>query len=266
MKRFLLFFALTILIFSCKRDHSAMSEEMGYFSRADDDIKFKMNSDEIAVTERKLIKQGSISFETNNPSKTYNAIIKLVNQNKGFIASDNENKTDWRYTRNITIRLPKDQFDVFIHDLTSAVGSLESKNINIKDVTEEFIDLESRLKAKQTLEKRYLELITEAKNVEEVLLVEKELGTLQADIESMQGRLKYLSNKVDLSTLEISYYQTINQDIVKDNEILKSLKSGWYLLRGLFLMLLSLWPVLALGVILFYLLKKYRKRKSKKDN
>ena len=75
-------------------------------------------------------------------------------------------------------------------------------------MTEEFVDLKARLKAKKELEDRYLQLLEQAKNVKEMLEIERELSNIREEIEAKEGRLQYLQNKVTLSTIYINFYKT----------------------------------------------------------
>lgn len=273
MKKRLFFFFSVLLILSCNdtknSNWNTENQTDGGFAVAaeeGDPVSFKNVANSYrGKVERKLIKKGDISFETDDPGKTYNLLAKLIKTHQAYIAQDIENKNEYRYNRDITIRLPKQNFDAFIHDLSSSVGELDSKNIDVNDVTEEYIDLESRLKAKRELETRYLELIKKAKNVEEVLNVEKELGKLQSDIESMLGRMNYINNKVSMSTLSINYYQKFERKVTsnKENKILRSLKNGWKILEGFTLGLLSLWPVFIFGALLVFILRRFKNRRRK---
>ena len=74
--------------------------------------------------------------------------------------------------------------------------------IDSQDVTEEYIDITARLKTKKELEARYLELLKKANKVEEIVSIEKEIGNLRSDIESIEGRLRYINNAVAYSTLD----------------------------------------------------------------
>ncbi|TBN04010.1 DUF4349 domain-containing protein [Hyunsoonleella flava] len=157
--------------------------------------------------EQKIIKTSFLKFETDDLEKSYNQIIKAVKTNKGFVQDDNSSKSYNTLTRRLTIRIPTSSFQTAIDSISKNVSYFDSKRISAKDVTEEFIDLEARLKAKQTLEKRYLDLLEKAKNVKEILEIERELSNIREEIEAKQGRLKYLQNKVSLSTIEIEFYK-----------------------------------------------------------
>jgi hypothetical protein len=130
----------------------------------------------------------------------------------------------------------------------------------LQDVTEEFIDVEARLKAKKDLEARYLELLKLAKRVEEMLSIESQLSNVRAEIESMQGRLNFLRNQVDYSTIKISYYELTGVDFGFASKFVHSLRNGWDNLLSFLIAVVNVWPfvlLLAGGIFLF---ARYRKK------
>src|SRR5690606_31759982 len=140
------------------------------------------------VTERKLIKEGELSFETADLIQTRKQIDSAVKVHKGYISSEKENKYSDKLENTLTIRIPFQRFDHFINDAIKGVERLDNKDIRIRDVTEEFLDVEARLETKKDLEQRYRDLLKKANKVSEILEVEKQIGELRADIESIEGR------------------------------------------------------------------------------
>ncbi|MCF7568725.1 DUF4349 domain-containing protein [Sabulilitoribacter arenilitoris] len=214
---------------------------------------------------QQIIKESYLHFETQNLDKTYNQIKQFIIQNKGFIQDDQSNKSYSRITRSLTIRIPINNFQKTIDSISNRVEFFDTKRVSSKDVTEEFIDLEARLKAKQTLEKRYLELLSKAKNVKEILEIEKELSKIREEIEAKQGRLKYLTNKVALSTLNIEFYKHTAESRVTisyGTKMWNAIKSGFNGLSMFFIGILHIWPFIIILIILFFLIKKWLKKKK----
>ena len=128
--------------------------------------------EEKAPVYRKVIKEGDISFETNNAKETRAIISKNIFELKGYISSDNisnfNDKTEYR----ITERVPAENFDTLQNRISEQAKKLDSKNIRVTDVTAEYIDVESRIKTKKELEIRYNELLKQASKVDEILIIE----------------------------------------------------------------------------------------------
>ena len=211
--------------------------------------------------ERKLIKTGDISFETENLEATRQNIINLVKKYKGYVSSDRKNEYDYRINYTLSVRVPAQYFDTLVSGVEKNALTIENKQVRISDVTEEFLDVESRLKNKKQLESRYLEILKKANTVKEILEVEKELGKLREDIEATEGRLNYLKNQVGFSTLHISFYKTVKESSSFASKIGEGFKNGFNYFKSFLIGLVSLWPFVILLILLFYLIK-YRLKKK----
>ncbi len=217
--------------------------------------------------EQKLIKEAFLVFETQDLDKTFSQVVTFINNNKGYIQNDNSSKSYNRVSRQITVRIPTQNFQPTIDSISQSVKHFDRKNISSKDVTEEFIDLEARLKAKRELENRYLELLAKAKNVKEILEVEKELSQIREDIEAKQGRLQYLQNKVSLSTIHIEFYKTIATEsgvtVSYAQKMWNALKSGFNGLSYFVLGLLTIWPAIIIIGFSIFMFRRWLKKRNK---
>ncbi len=221
------------------------------------------NSTEI-IAERKVIKRGEIRFQTRSIGETTSFITKNVNDLKGYISSDNVYNSDDRVTQRIEIRIPSDSFDDLLAGISEIARKIDFKNVQVQDVTEEYIDIEARIKTKKELESRYRELLSKAKTVEEILSIEKELGALRSDIESIEGRLKYLKDQVSFSTLSVEYYELASSTLNFSSKIGRAVVSGWRLLLGFIVGLVNLWPFIIIIVAIIVIALRVSKRKTLK--
>ncbi len=212
--------------------------------------------------ERKIIKEGSITFETDDLQATRQLILTAVAENGGYLAQDNAYNEYDRIQHQLVLRIPAGKFDTLLNKISASAKKLDSKNISAQDVTEEFIDVQTRLKTKKELEKRYLELLKQAKKVDEILNIEREIGTLRSDIESIEGRLKYLTDKVSFSTLTVTYYQKTTTSFGFGSKFGQALRNGWTNLGWFAIGLTSLWPFIVLGLVLFFVIRRMRRRKT----
>ncbi len=215
----------------------------------------------------KLIKESYLAFETDDLEKTFSEISTVIKKYEGYIQDDNSSKNYNRTTRRLIIRIPTKNFQNTIDDVSENVDYFDNKKVSLKDVTEEFIDLEARLKAKQELEKRYLELLKKAKNVKELLEIEKELSHIREEIEAKQGRLKYLQNKVSLSTINIEFYKITSESKVTKSygsKMWGAIVSGFDGLSSFFLGILNIWPLIIILSIVFVITRKWILKRRKK--
>ena len=211
--------------------------------------------------ERKLIKDGNVTFETDDINATRATVFESIEKNKGYISSDREYKSNGKVSNTLIIRVPSKNFDSLLSEATQGVSKFDSKNIEIEDVTEEFLDIQARLKTKKELEIRYLEILKKANTVSEILEIEKQMGELRADIESTEGRLKYLESRVSFSTLTMIFYQKVSFDNAFGNKFKDGFKDGWENLIRFFVILTTIWPFILIGIGLIFGLIKWRKRK-----
>ena len=212
--------------------------------------------------QRMLTKEGTLRWETVDVVKTHAAILEQAKTHNAYVSNDNQTKDDYQTTTRMELRIPSDKFDEFISGIEKDVTKFDEKRIEVLDVTEEYIDISARMKTKKELEQHYYDLLKQTKNVAEVLLVEEQLNTVRADIESAEGRLKYLKDKVNMSTLHLTFYETTSAPVGFFGEIGKSFVSGWKGFLYFILGIISAWPiVLVVSGFLFWLIRRRRNKK-----
>lgn len=215
------------------------------------------------IVERKLIRNGSLDFKTEEVKKTKLEIEKICKDLNAYISSESENNYGDRLQYNQSIRVPSAQFDALIARIEPLAKKIENKNINTQDVTEEFIDVEARLKTKKELEVRYREILKQAKTVEDIISIESQIANVRSEIESMEGRLNFLKSQVSFSTLNVTYYETIGTDFGFASKFVHSLKGGWDNLLAFIIFMVNLWPfVIGLSVLVIWLWRRRVKRKK----
>ena len=207
--------------------------------------------------ERKLIKTGNVTFETKDLDATKKTILEVVTLNNGYIASDNQYKSDDRISSTISVRVPVKSFDSVLSEITKGVEKFDNKNVRISDVTEQFLDVEARLKTKKALEVKYLEILKKARTVREILDVERELAKVRGDIEAKEGRLKYLQNQVSFSTLNITYYKVITIDEgAFGGKIGKAFKQGFENVKAFLVSMITIWPFIIILLLLIFFVRR----------
>lgn len=268
------FSAIFLLFLACGQD-SANTAAVAY---ADSDMGYeleetvmeasRMSSKQVKKPqqqqEQKIIKTGVLEFETQNLEETYASIQKVLKTYNGYIQNDNSGKNHNKHYRYLTVRVPSTHFQPIVDEVSNTVAFFDTKSISRRDVTEEFIDLTARLKAKRELESRYIELLQRANTVKEVLDIERELSKLREDIESKQGRLEYLQSQVSYSTINIDFYKSISESNVTisyGKRMTNALKTGWFAISSVFLGILTLWPLLIVGIVALVLIRRWLKKK-----
>lgn len=228
---------------------------------------FNVSTPTVQKQKQQIIRTSRLRFETQDLEKTKAQIVTAIKNAQGFIQDDDSGKDYNQIYQRITLRVPNKNFEKVIEDIGKGVAYFDERTISREDVTEEFIDLDARLRAKTKLEERYIALLAKAKNVKEMLEIERELAKIREEIESKQGRLKYLENQVSLSTIYVHFYTVTSETgatVSYGTKIVNALKSGWNGISIFFLGLLHIWPFLILvGVGVFFVRRLIIKNKKK---
>ncbi len=211
---------------------------------------------------RKVIKEGRLDFRTTDMDETRKLLNAAISKHGAYVSKDREHRYGNRVEQHIVIRVPAKNFDALVEQIASAAGKVDSRSISVRDVTEEFVDVQARLRTKKELENRYHELLKKAETVKDILAIEREIGKLREEIESVEGRLKYLQDRVSFSILRVTYYQNIST--LKGLTITKlksGFSTGWNNLMSFLLGVLNIWPFIIIVVAGYLLIRRYRRRK-----
>lgn len=280
MKKILFIFVFSILIISCNQkqnsrevmlDMAGAEQEMNSAAMVAPDAPPPPvdNPGIQEVNKKKIIKDGRIGLKVADLEKTKTRIDTLVRSYDGYYANENFNNSDWESSYNLKIRLPFSNFEKFIAVIESGIGEVLYKGIDARDVTDQFIDLETRLETKRNYLSRYNDLLKQAKSIKEILDIEEKIRVLEEEIDSTTGRLKYLSDLVEYSTLDLTIskrkdfkYNPVDRD--KFSERLKqSLSRGWLGFVDFTLFLIKVWPFWIIVIFLTFFWRKYKKTRKK---
>ena len=155
-------------------------------------------------TERKIIYDARIELVVDSLSATEQAIVRIIKENDGYLAESdqtsaqqNQRHATWR------VRVPVASFDAFVGAVVK-LGEVQRNHVGSQDVTEEYLDLDARIRNKREEEKRLLKHLADSTGkLEDILAVERELSRVRGEAEQMEGRLRFLADRADLSTVTI---------------------------------------------------------------
>ncbi len=256
----------TYITFTLLAVFTAYSCNMGEESRAPqtDIVQEQTITDKLQDPDagRKIVKEGKITFETDDIRDTKEFVTSVADRLGGYIAGDNLYDRRNRVTQQLTIRVPAGNFDQLLAEIVQRAGEADSKNITVHDITEEYIDIEARIEVKKDIERRYRELLERAVTIEDILNIEKEIGALRAEIESVEGRLRYLKDQVSFSTLTVEYYEKKSFASGYPARIAQAIKQGWDLLLMLIIGLIHLWPLFIIILIVAVVRRRHIRAKQ----
>lgn len=219
--------------------------------------------------EKKIIKTANISIEVEDFKKARPALDILLKKYDAYIADESEQNYDYQITDDLIIRVKAENFDSLLNDVSGLAVHVNSKHVKLSDVTEEFIDIIARLKNKKQVELQYLEILKQARTIDEILKVNEHLRVIREEIESKEGRLKYLNSQVSLSTIYLSMYQRIENAGYYPSfgyKFIKAVEGGWDGILIFILGLVYLWPLILIILVAVWLIIRYRKKRKKKKN
>jgi hypothetical protein len=228
---------------------------------------------ETMAMEKKIIRNGNLSIESKDLKSSRSRLDTLVSFFKGYISSESFNDQEDQLSYNITCRIPAVKFDPFMSAVETGPDKVISKSINANDITEQYYDVKIRLENERQVEKRYLELLGQARTVKDILDIEEKLGKVRQEIESKEGRLRYLDDRVSFSTLNIWIYQKKDRKYEPEDRdgfgqrLKKSLHKGWLGFVDIILFFLRIWPLWIIGLAIWRLVVwiSRRSRKKKKE-
>lgn len=158
-----------------------------------------------ASVQPRIIYTARVALVADDFSRAAKELVALVEEVEGYIASANLDRPSGRSrSGSWTVRVPSSKFEQFLGAL-DAIAFVESRDQRSEDVTLEYVDVEARIKNLQRLEERFVTLLAEKTGkLEDILKVEQELARVRGDVEQAQGRLRYLTNKTDFSTVTVT--------------------------------------------------------------
>jgi hypothetical protein len=218
---------------------------------------------------RKIIKEGEISFETKNIAETRKSIYNSIQKLGGYIAEENEtnDSTNNQDHYVLNARIPENNFDLFLNNVTQSALKIDAKSIRARDATTDYIDISTHLADKKKLEERYVELLKKGNKISDLLEIENKISQIETSIDSTQGQLNYLVNQVEFSSLNITFY---TKKAGRDNsqafggKFISALAGGWDDAVMIFLGFVSIWPLWIIVAILYLAFKNWRKKHPQK--
>ncbi|MBS1811880.1 MAG: DUF4349 domain-containing protein [Acidobacteria bacterium] len=155
-------------------------------------------------TDRKIIRNGEFTIESKNPTEDQRKIQAIAESFGGFVVtSEFQQSTAYVSTVSVIVRVPSAQFQAATDKIRGVGSQVLREKISGKDVTEEYVDLEAQLRAKKALEAQFLEIMKQARKVEDALSVQEKLSEVRTEIERLEGRRRYLDNQATLSTINV---------------------------------------------------------------
>ncbi|MCP2037932.1 DUF4349 domain-containing protein [Chryseobacterium sp. HSC-36S06] len=216
---------------------------------------------------KKIIKNGEMGLAVANINEAKSKVDGILKKQNAYTQSETFNNTETSEDLNLVIRVPHENFDQLISSFADGIGAVEYKNISSEDVTEEYTDVAIKLENKRIYLDKYRNLLKNAATTKDMLEIQENIRKLEDEIDVAEGRLRFIDDRVNYSTLRLSLSKekprsSVTSKIGFGSRFSDSVAQGWNIFVSFVLGLISLWPFLILTpfIIMFY--RKWRSRKK----
>jgi len=169
--------------------------------------------------ERKIIYSAEVVMEVEDFDRAQTELDNLIALSGGYLLHFNDSRNVREIGGQFTIKVPSDGFKSFLGELEKLKkGNDFRRNVRGEDVTEEYVDLAARLRAKEAVEARLLELMKQATEAKDLLSFSNELARVQEEIEKLKGKIRYINENVAYSTVSLRMYQVIEDDFQRPGD------------------------------------------------
>jgi hypothetical protein len=152
--------------------------------------------------DRQIILTATLEIATPDVSKRFQDVANIAAQEGGFVGSSSFGNDGDRQTASVTIRVPGDKYQDALSQLRK-LGEVKGEKSDAADVTQDYTDLQSRLRNLKATELQYLAFLAKAENIGDVLQVQDRLNATRAEIEQVQGRIDLLAHQTDMVTVTV---------------------------------------------------------------
>lgn len=231
--------------------------------------------------QKKIIKNAEVRMQSMDVKKTYAEILDFAQKNSGYQFSQSTRSNEEYTSIEAQIKIAPDKLDAFL-EFIGECGDVTNCDVSASDITAEYFDTEIRLKAKRESLEVHYEILRNTTKTKEILDIQATIDAIIADIESMEGRLRYWNSQVDESTVTLSISQKDDPDAVEIPEIKwnalkfsdmgKITRNGlvavvntiYSVLQWLLMVLVILSPIwVPVGALIFWLVWRSRNKRKK---
>ena len=149
-----------------------------------------------------------MTLEVEDIAETLDEVAEMADELNGYVVSSYKYDYEQRVEGHITIRVPFEEFDEAFTRLRQLAIAVPYETTTATDVTEEYVDLEAQLGNLLATEAQYLALLEKAENVEDMLMVQRELSKMRGQIEQIEGRMQYLERTSETALIEVTLRET----------------------------------------------------------
>jgi len=154
--------------------------------------------------ERRIVRNGDMSLVVEDVVDARDELAQLSVRLNGYVVSSRISGEEQDMRGWISIRVPDEKFEQALAELRELAVRVTSESTDSQDVTEEYVDLQSKLRNAEATESQYLALLEKAEDVEDILGIYESLSRVRSEIEQIKGRMQYLERTSSMSLISVS--------------------------------------------------------------
>jgi hypothetical protein len=218
----------------------------------------------LLTVDTKIIKTAFITVEVKDVTGSVDALKTLVAAKGGYLSSSNiQAGYNNRLTGTVVLRIPAAEFEDTLAGV-KAIGTVKSVSTQGEDVTEQYVDVQAQITSYQNQLAQYNEIMKKAVKVSDVIEIQQQIDQVQTNLNRVQGQLKYLNSRIDMSTITVSLQEpepvggSAGYDFV--NTINQGIEGFLGMVDAIIIVLFTLLPLIIIGAVAYGI---YRWRKGK---
>ena len=188
-------------------DPSYSVSEEGYGLNVNEDYNvIKKTNSSVTSREEKLVYRSSVTLETKDYTSLLDELNEIIRKYNGVTQTMRESNTA-RRTFSLTVRIPSAHFDEFIQSLRKSSGSMTDIYTSVDNITKQYNDNDLRIKALETQHERLLQLLTDAKDLNDIILIENRLSDVETELTRLESYKNSMDSDVAYSTIDLTVYE-----------------------------------------------------------
>ena len=230
----------------------------------------------VDTTDRKIMYNANLELTTRKYDTAVQFIEEETNRVDGYILNKETHRYDAHFRSGyFTIRIPAENLQAFLNQFETDLFKVEYNAISGQDVTDQYVDLETRLNTQKQLEERLLTFMEEAKSTEDLLQISRDLSNVQLEIERLTGQLNYLDNRIDYATVDLRLQEEEVSTLKEgDLNIWQRTKDQWVrsydtviiFFSNLFVYIVGNLPVIIIFIVIASVVGVFVRRRNKKQS
>lgn len=225
-----------------------------------------------ALQNAKIIRTGQMDLETQDFNETDTFVRTLTETQGGYLESTSVSGDPGSRFASYIVRIPQEGYDAFFAQVGESCHVVSSSSQS-QNVTEQYVDVETRLSSLRTKHDRLLALLEQADSMETIVALESALADTEYEIESYTASLRQYDSLINFSTIDLSVREVASLSPVSEgnsffSELGRAFKNGSHgvvaFVRGLILVCAAIWPVLLLAAAIVVIIWRIRRRRKAK--